>query len=138
MLVPKNGSVVRIVGVLGANLRSGPSKSFQVVGVTLILVGAVAFSPGMMHWAHADDLPEVPECSAQPSVSDAKLVGTDCDDVILVPANVQEVSGGGGDDQIIAVPGVVKIDGGDGDDVIGGSVTVTEIDGGSRQRRDLW
>lgn len=91
-----------------------------VVGSSLILVNVGSTYASAMNG-----------CSEGLEVSEDVLLGTDCDDVILVPKDVKEVDGGDGDDRIIAVPGVEKINGGAGNDVIVGSSTVEEIDGGA-------
>jgi Ca2+-binding RTX toxin-like protein len=77
-----------------------------------------------------------PTCGEEPTTLGDVTYGTPCDDVIVAPAGVELVKGGGGDDTIVAGPiaaaitscpegcrlgvGSQTFEGGDGDDVVYG------------------
>jgi hypothetical protein len=91
---------------------------------------------GAAPWATvAVAAPAAPTCAEGPRTAAGVMTGTPCADVILAPAGVETVRGGGGDDTIIAAPltaatpfpgeewlgvGSQTFEGGPGDDVVFG------------------
>jgi len=81
-------------------------------------------------WAVAASAPAPARCAAGPATIGDTTYGTPCADVIVAPASVETVKGGGGDDTILAAPvaaafpylgvGSQTFEGGPGDDVVYG------------------
>ena len=97
--------------------------------LVLMTVGAAACATS------AFAAPAGPTCAEGPRTAAGVMTGTPCADVILAPAGVETVRGGGGDDTIIAAPftaatpfpgeewlgvGSQTFEGGPGDDVVFG------------------
>ena len=68
-----------------------------------ILVATVFLFGALPGFAKAAD-PASPSCATGPVTVDGTTLGTPCDDVIVAPAGVETVSGGGGDDTIVPGP----------------------------------
>ncbi len=103
-----------------------------LLGTLVAAAFLVGFAPAQ---ASAAD-PPTPACAAGPVTVDGAIHGTPCADVIVAPAGVAAVQGGGGDDTIVPAPiaaasapcpsgcflgvGSQTFDGGPGDDIVFG------------------
>jgi Ca2+-binding RTX toxin-like protein len=118
-----------IVAVPG-NRRTMRSLPGSLVAALLLLLCLPAAG-----WAAAPSSPTTPSCATGPIRVGDTTLGTPCDDVIVAPAGVETVKGGGGDDTIVAAPVLASVDcpsgcflgigsqtfeGGPGDDIIFG------------------
>src|SRR3954469_4442864 len=99
--------------------------------LALLVVSLLAVATLPAGGAAAD---ATPSCAEGPTTVDGTTYGTPCADVIVAPAGVEDVKGGGGDDTIVAAPitastgscpsgchlgvGSQTFEGGEGDDVV--------------------
>ena len=108
------------------------------------------FSIALLQPAFAANGSPAPGCAGGPERRGATILGTACDDVIVVPAGVERVRAGEGDDVIRAAPladsascpsecrlgvGSQTFEGGPGDDVVFGERGNDVLDGGAGDDR---
>ena len=67
------------------------------IGVAFVLAAASA-------WGSASGANASSDCAQGPVVIGATIQGTTCDDLIVAPARIETVRGGGGDDTIVPAP----------------------------------